>query len=151
MRDVRASPPPVPEDAARWAVNRAHTEAQKRRKDTKEAKRKRKILEREELEKRRRQQRYDGLPVESSPSSSSMDPSSDDDEREVGRGPLDHLPDIGETAPVASVSRPALLGGGGEDASGPAIARPEAEANTPEARALGKRVVSPVGSTAEVE
>ena len=55
MRDVRASPPPVPEDAERWAVNRAHAEAQKKRKDAEEAKRKRKILEREELEKRRRQ------------------------------------------------------------------------------------------------
>ena len=44
-----------------------------------------------------------------------------------------------------------LLGGGGEDALGPAITRPGAEADAPEARALGKRAVSPVGSTAEVE
>ena len=44
-----------------------------------------------------------------------------------------------------------LLGGGGEDASGPTIARPGAEADTPEARALGKRAVSPVGSAAMVE
>ena len=49
------------------------------------------------------------------------------------------------------MSSPALPGGGGEDASGPAIARPEAEADTPEARALGKRAVSLMGSTAEVE
>ena len=94
MRDVRASPPPVPKDAERWAVNRAHAEAYKERKDAAEARRKRKNLERDELEKRCRQQRYDGLPVEPSPSSSSMDPSSDDDESEAGRGPLDHLPDV---------------------------------------------------------
>ena len=69
----------------------------------------------------------------------------------MGWGPLDHLPDVGETALRASASRPTLPGGGGEDSSGPAIACPGAEADTPEARALGKRVVSPVGSTAEVE
>ncbi|XP_066373569.1 uncharacterized protein [Miscanthus floridulus] len=53
-------------------------------------------------------------------------------------------------APRALVSSPAFPGGGGEDASGPAIARPRAEADTPEARTLGKRAVSPMGSTAEV-
>ncbi|XP_066365505.1 uncharacterized protein [Miscanthus floridulus] len=151
MRDVRASPPPVPKDVERWAVNRAHAEAQKRWKDAAEAKRKRKILEREELEKCHRQQRQDSLPVEASPSPSlSSDSSDGDDECEMGRGPLDHLPDVGETVLGASASSPALLGGG-EDASGPATARPEAEADTPKARALGKRVVSPVGSMAEVE
>ncbi|XP_066373634.1 uncharacterized protein [Miscanthus floridulus] len=68
----------------------------------------------------------------------------------MGRGPLDHLPDVGETALGASTSSLVLLGGG-EDASGPAIARPGAEADTPEARALGKHTVSLVGSTAKVE
>jgi hypothetical protein len=53
MRDVRASPLPVPKDARRRAVNRAHTEAQKKRKDAKAAKRMKKILAREELDKRR--------------------------------------------------------------------------------------------------
>ena len=53
---MRASPPPVPEDAEQWAVNRAHDEAQKK-KDAEEAKRKRKNLKREQLEKRRLQQR----------------------------------------------------------------------------------------------
>jgi len=46
MRDVRASPPPVPEDAVRRAANRTRAEAQKKRKDAEEAKRTRKILER---------------------------------------------------------------------------------------------------------
>ena len=42
--------------------------------------------------------------------------------------------------------------GGGEDGdSGQMSARPAAEADTPETRALGKRTVSPLGSTAEVE
>ena len=90
---MRASPPPVPEDAKRRAVNRAHAEAQKK-KDAEEAKRKRKNLEREELEKRRRHQRHEGLPVEPSLSPSLSDSSSDDDESEAGRGILDHLPDI---------------------------------------------------------
>ena len=50
---MRASPPPVPEDARRRAVNQAHAEALKRRKDAKVAKRMKKILAREELDKRR--------------------------------------------------------------------------------------------------
>ena len=89
--------------------------------------------------------------MEPSPSPSLSDSLSDDDESEVGWGILDDLPDIRGTAFRASASGPAFPRGGGEDASGPAIARPKAEANTPEARVLGKRIVSPVGSTAEVE
>jgi hypothetical protein len=112
MRDVRASPPPVPEDAERRAENRALAEAHKERKDADEARRKRKSLERDELEKRRRRQRLEGLPEEPSPSSSSMEFSSDDDESEVGRGPLDHLPDVRETVPGASASGPAAPGEG---------------------------------------
>ncbi|XP_066311631.1 basal body protein 10-like [Miscanthus floridulus] len=83
IRDVRASSPPVPEDAERRAVNRAHAKAQKMRKDAKEARCKRKNLECDELEKRRRQQRHDGLPVEPSLSLSLSNSSSDDDEGEV--------------------------------------------------------------------
>ena len=63
MRDVHASPPPVPEDARRRAINRAHAEAQKKRKDAKAAKRTKKILACEELDKRRRQQRKERLPT----------------------------------------------------------------------------------------
>ena len=90
--------------------------------------------------------------MEASPSPSlSIDASDGDDEGEMGRGPLDHLPDVGETVPEASASSPEPLGGGGGDTSGPAIARAGAEANTPEARALGKRAVSLVGSMTAVE
>ena len=148
---MRASPPPVPEDAERRAVNRAHAEAQKKKKDAEEAKRKRKNLKREQLEKHRRQQRQDGLPVEASPTPSlSVDSSDEDDETERGRGPLDHLPDVGETALGASASSPVFPGGGGEGASGSAITHPGSEADAPEVRALGKRAVSPVGLMAEV-
>ena len=69
----------------------------------------------------------------------------------MGRGPLDHLPDVVEVAPGASASSPAPPGRGGEADPGPAVARSGAEADTPEARALGKRAVSPVGSAAVVE
>ncbi|XP_066361254.1 uncharacterized protein [Miscanthus floridulus] len=62
IRDVCTSPPPVPEDARRRAINRAHAEAQKKRKDAKAVKRTKKILTHEELDKRRSQQRKDGLP-----------------------------------------------------------------------------------------
>ncbi|XP_066333911.1 uncharacterized protein [Miscanthus floridulus] len=151
MRDVRASSPPIPEDAERRAENRAHAEAYKERKDAKEARCKRKSLERDELEKRHRQQRHDGLLEEPSPSSSSMDSSSDDNESEAGQGPLDHLPDVREMAPEASASGLALPEGGGEGTSVLVIAHPEAKADTPETQASGKCAVSLMGSTAEVE
>ena len=150
MRDIRASLPPVPEDAQRRAVNRAYAEAQKKRKDTKTAKRKKKIVERDALEKRRRKQKLEGLPVEASPSTSVED-SSGDDGGEGGRGPLDHLPDVREMVLGASAGGPASQGGGEDGDSGRMSARPAAEADTPETRALGKRAVSPLGSTAEVE
>ena len=79
-----------------------------------------------------------------------MDASDRDDEGEMGWGPLDHLPDVGEAVPGASASSPALLGGRGA-VPGSTTARPGAEADTPEARALGKRAVSSVGSAAAVE
>ena len=110
-----------------------------------------KILAREELDKRRRQQRKDGLPLEESPSPSlSTEATDGDDEGEVGRGHLDHLPDVVEVAPGALASSLALPRGGEAD-PGSAIARSGAEADTPGARALGKRAVSSVGSTAVVE
>ena len=151
MRDVRSSPPPIPEDARRRAINRAHADAQKKWKDAKAAKRTKQILVREELDKRRRQQRKDGLPLEESPSTSlSTEASDGDDGSEVGRGPLDHLPDVVEVVPGAMASSPALPGGGEAD-PGSAVVRSGAEADTLEARALGKRAISPVGSAAVVE
>ncbi|XP_066315476.1 uncharacterized protein [Miscanthus floridulus] len=52
MRDVRSSPPPVPEDVRRRAINRVHADAHKKRKDAKAAKRTKQLLAREELDKR---------------------------------------------------------------------------------------------------
>ena len=81
-----------------------------------------------------------------------MDSSSDeDDESKVGLGPLDHLLDIGETVPGASASGLTSPGGGGEGTLGLVIACRGAEADTPEARALGKRAVSPRDPMAEME
>ena len=148
---MRASPPPVPEDARRRAANRAHAEAQKK-KDARAAKRDKKILEREALEKRRRRQKQDGLPVELSPSPSPSENSSDEDGGiEGGRGPLDHLLDVRETVPGASASSPAFPGGGGDGATGSAIAHPTLEADMLEIWALGKGAVGPLGSTVVVE
>ncbi|XP_066392726.1 uncharacterized protein [Miscanthus floridulus] len=56
-----------------------------------------------------------------------------------------------EVAPEASASSLAPPGMGGEADPGPAVARSGAKADTPEARALGKRAVSPVGSMAAAE
>ncbi|XP_066323929.1 uncharacterized protein [Miscanthus floridulus] len=72
MRDMRSSPPPVPEDARWRAINRAHADAQKKRKDAKAAKRTKQLLAHEELDKRRRQQRKEGLPLEESPSTPAL-------------------------------------------------------------------------------
>ena len=77
---MRDSLPPIPEDARRRAANRAYAEAQKKKKDAKEARRNKKILEREALEKHRRRQKQDGLPVELSPSPSLSEDSLDDDD-----------------------------------------------------------------------
>ena len=149
---MRSSPLPVPEDVGQRAINRAHADAQKKRKDAKVAKCMKHLLAREVLDKRRRQQRKDGLPLEESPSTSlSTEASDGNDKGEGGRGPLDHLPDVVEVAPGASASSPAPPGRGGEADPGPAVARSGAEADTPEARALGKRAVSPVGSAVVVE
>jgi len=90
--------------------------------------------------------------LEKSPSTSlSTEASDGDDGDEVGRGPLGHLPDVVEVVPGAMASSPALPGGGGEADPGSAVVRSGAEADTLEARALGKRAVSPVGSAAVVE
>ena len=106
----------------------------------------------EELDKRRRQQRKDGLPLEESPSTSlSMEASDGNDKGEGGRGPLDHLPDVVEVAPGASASSLAPPGRGGEADPGSTVACSGAEADTPKARALGKHVVSPVSSAAAAE
>ena len=145
---MRSSPPPVPEDAQRRAVNRAYAEEQKKKKDAKEVKRTKKLLAREKLDARRRRQRLDGLPLEPSPSSSVSDSSSDGGGREVGTACLEHLPDIRELLPGAPARSLTPLGGG---VPGPVAARPGAEADTPEARVSEERAVSPMSSTVAVE
>ena len=64
---------------------------------------------------------------------------------------MDHLPDIVEVVPRVLASSPTPPGGGGEADPGPVVARFGAVADTPEARALGKRAVSPVSSAVTAE
>ena len=114
-------------------------------------KRTRQILAREGLDQRRHQQRKDGLPLEESPSTSLSTEASDGDDRgEVGRGPLNHLPNVVEVVPGVLASSPALPGGGEADPRS-VVAGSGAEADTPKARVLGKCAVSPLGSATVVE
>jgi hypothetical protein len=64
---VRDSEPPVPEDQGQREQNRLFTEGYKWKKDTAKKKRNEDVCAREALEKRRRQQARDGLPLEESP------------------------------------------------------------------------------------
>ena len=90
--------------------------------------------------------------MELSPSPSLSEDSLDEDDGiGRGRGPLDHLLDVGETALGVLASSPVFPGGGGDGGPGSVIAHPASEANTPEVRALGKRAFSLVGSSAVVE
>ena len=145
---MRDSPPPVPEDGRRRAVNRARAEEEKKKKDAKEAKRTKKLLAREKLDARCWRQRLDSLPLEPSPSSSVSDSSGDGGGREVGTACLEHLPDIREMVPGAPARSLTLLGGG---VPGPVAARPGAEADAPKARVSEERAVGPMGPTVEVE
>ena len=88
--------------------------------------------------------------MELSPSPSE-DSSDEDDGFELGQGPLDHLPDVGETAPGASASSSSFPGRGGDGAPGSTIAHPASEADTPDLRAPGKRAIGPSGSTVVME
>ena len=81
---MRSSPLPVLEDVGQRAINRAHADAQKKRKDAKAAKRMKHILARKGLDKRRRQQRKDGLPLEESPSTSLSTEASDGNDKGEG-------------------------------------------------------------------
>ena len=111
-------------------MNRAYAEEQKKKKDAKVARRTKRTVEHEKLDTRHRQQRLDGLPLESSPSLSVSDSSGDDGEVKEGKGTLDHLPDVREVATRVSLVDVRLV----------------VEDDMPETRA-----VSSVGSAEEVE
>jgi hypothetical protein len=83
---VKDSRPPVPEDRATREVRRISVAQKKGKKDAAKMCQIRKALEREALNKRRRQQRLDGLPVEESPSktASEEDEDEDSDDNDVG-------------------------------------------------------------------
>jgi hypothetical protein len=67
LRSFKLSLPPVPEDAADRIARRLAAEKDKEKKDTEKARARERMRAREALEKRRRRQARDGLPLESSP------------------------------------------------------------------------------------
>jgi hypothetical protein len=76
LRGFKLSRPPVPVDAAGRTARRLAKEKDKERKDAEKARAHERMRAREALEKRRRRQARDGLPLEPSPDS----PDDDDDE-----------------------------------------------------------------------
>jgi hypothetical protein len=72
--------PPVPEDAASRAARRLATEQQKKKKDEEKKRAHEKRAARDELEKHRRAQEREGLPLEASLDTFDDDDDGDDDE-----------------------------------------------------------------------
>jgi hypothetical protein len=124
---VKDSWPPVPEDRAAREVRRLSTAQKKKDKDAAKKRQVRKALEREALNRRHRQQRLEGLPVEESPSEMASDDDDDDDSDDSGAESrydtmtfLAHLPD------VRSLQGP-IGGGSTSQASRAALAPVEGE------------------------
>jgi hypothetical protein len=78
LRSFKLSLPPVPEDAASRTARRLVAEKDKEKKDTEKARARERMQAREALEKRRRRQARDELPLESS--SDTLDDDNDDDD-----------------------------------------------------------------------
>jgi hypothetical protein len=82
LRNFKTSRPPVPEDAAGRTARRLVTEKDKQKKDAEKARARERMWAREALEKRRRRQERDGLPLEPSPDTPDDDDDDDDDDDE---------------------------------------------------------------------
>jgi hypothetical protein len=80
LSNFKLSWPPVPEDAAGRTARRLAAEKDKERKDAKKARARERMQAREALEKRRRRQARDGLPLELSPDTPNDDDDDDDDD-----------------------------------------------------------------------
>jgi hypothetical protein len=78
----KLSLPPVSEDAADRTARRLAAEKDKEKKDVEKARARERMRAREALEKRRRRQARDGLPLESSPDTPDDDDDDDDDDDE---------------------------------------------------------------------
>jgi hypothetical protein len=80
LRIFKPAWPPVPEDAADQAVRRLAAEKEKEKKDAEKARARERMRARDALEKRRRRQARDGLPLESSPETPDDDDDDNDDD-----------------------------------------------------------------------
>jgi hypothetical protein len=82
LRSFKLALPPVPEDVADRTVRRLATEKEKEKKDTEKARAHERMRAQEALEKRRRRQARDGLPLEPSPGTPDDDGDDDDDDED---------------------------------------------------------------------
>jgi hypothetical protein len=82
LRSFKLSLPPVPEDVADRTACRLAAEKDKEKKDAEKARARERMRAREALEKRRRRQARDRLPLESLPDTPDDDDDDDDDDDE---------------------------------------------------------------------
>jgi hypothetical protein len=100
LRGFKLSRPPVPEDAADRAARRLGAEKEKEKKDAEKARACERMRAREALEKRRRRQARDGLPLEPSPETpAAADDDDDEDDDMVARLGLSPDPRLGQGSP----------------------------------------------------
>jgi hypothetical protein len=101
LRIFKPARPPVPEDAADRAVRRLAAKKEKEKKDAEKARARERMRAREALEKRRRRQARDGLPLESSPETPDDDDDDDDEEDDDMAAQLGLSPDprLGQGSP----------------------------------------------------
>jgi hypothetical protein len=102
LRSFKLSLPPVPEDAADRTARRLTAEKDKEKKDVEKARARERMRAREALEKLRRRQARDGLPLESSPDTPDDDDDDDDDDKDddmAARLGLSPDPRLGQGSP----------------------------------------------------
>jgi hypothetical protein len=98
VEEFKLARPPVPEDAADRAVRRLAAEKEKEKKDAEKTRARARMRAREALEKRRRRQVRDGLPLEPSPETPDNDDNDDDDDMAARLG-LSLDPRLGQWLP----------------------------------------------------
>jgi hypothetical protein len=111
LRSFKLSLPQVPEDAADRAARRLAAEKEKEKKDAEKARARERMRAREALEKRRRRQARDGLPLEPSLETPNDDDDDDDDEDDDMAARLGLSPDprLGQGSPSQPLGGLALL------------------------------------------
>jgi hypothetical protein len=82
LRNFKTSRPPVPEDTTGRTARRLAAEKDKQKKDVEKARACERMRAREALEKRRRRQARDGLPLEPSPDTPDDDDDDDEDDED---------------------------------------------------------------------